>query len=260
MSQPRLNPLLKELQAEDAELATELLNLQQPPGKTLQQRIEAIPHRPLMQQVIKTSHLVWGSVVLLIVLMLFASPTTKAMLGQLEMVVGQIHLTVMESKPIFIEPSAIHSRPMSLTEAQKAVPFDFAIPTYIPSNLHQRPEVSVIRLETSVVKLLWRATQNGFVQLTIYPHNGVDNLTPTPVGKTLFNKTLIGPDSNQEILINGHPAVLIYGGWDASQKTWSHQDQLTTLIWHNDGIQYKLLSFGQTLSLSDLIAMAESAE
>jgi hypothetical protein len=248
MSKTELDPLLKEFQADDLELTRDLLGLRQQPGEALKERISAIPEQQ-SRRAGPVPGLVWGLAALVIAVLLFTSPVAKATLGELEKVVGQIHLTVIEVLPKNTEAVVIESRPTSFAEVRATVPFDLAMPTYIPGALTAADkQVSVINLDTPLVKVLWRDTKGSFVQLTAHPYNQENNLA----------QTLIGPDSSETISINGQTAVLVRGGWDESSQTWSYQDQLTTLIWEVNGIQYRLLSFSSAVPLSELIAMAES--
>ncbi len=256
MSKRELNSVLKEFQAGDIELAKHLLSLRQEPSPALRQRIQSIP-RPKTRQMRLLPRLAWGSVALLIVALLFTSPPAKAMLGEVEQVIGRIQLMVMNilPKPIWgavsptaTDPIIVKSTPMSLAEAQAVVPFDFAIPTYLPGGLISDQEVLVTRLEIPIVTIRWRDTEGGFVQLTAYPYSPKDS----PI------QTLIGPDSSQTVLINGQKAVIVAGAWDQTSRTWSHDSQVITLIWEVDNIQYKLISFSQVAPLTELIAIAES--
>lgn len=192
--------------------------------------------------------MVWGGVALMLgIMLLFTSPGANAMLWQLEKVVGQVHLTLLETKPIYSDPVVVKSTPMSLEQARDAVPFQFATPTYIPTRLSPNYEVSVIELNISIVKILWRDVGQGFVQLTAHQHNG----------QNILGQSLIGTGSSETILIYGKPAVVVYGAWDKSSQMWSYQDQLTTVIWNSGDIQYKLLAYN-SVPLADLITMAKS--
>jgi hypothetical protein len=99
-----------------------------------------------------------------------------------------------------------------------------------------------------MAKMEWRDIQGGFVQLNAYV-SGPENHR---------SQTLVGPESTETILINNQEAILVRGGWDGESRTWSHQGQVTTLIWTANGVQYRLLSYGDVVPLAELIKMAES--
>jgi hypothetical protein len=73
-----------------------------------------------------------------------------------------------------------------------------------------------------------------------------------------LSQILVGPESSETILLNGREVVVVRGGWDKESRTWSHQDQVITLIWTVNGVQYRLLSYSDAVSLTELKMMAES--
>jgi hypothetical protein len=247
MSQPNVDTLLEDFEANDVELAGQLLSLRQTPSRALRQRIQSVPHQQI--QVTRLApRLIWGSAALVVAVLLFASPSARAMLGQFEQIIGRIHLTMMDVLPTRPEPVVIESTPVSLTEAQASVSFDFVVPTNLPAGLSDEAEIFVIELEMPIIKLRWRDREGGFVQLSAHPANDGNSLT----------QNLIGVASSETFLINGQEAVVIHGGWDETKRTWSHQAQVTTLIWELNGIQYNLLSYSDVVSLAELIEMAKS--
>ena len=246
MSQTEINPLPPEFSPDESELTRQLLSLRQMPSTTLQHRIQVIPQ----QTHSLPRSLVAGAIALVVVALLFISPPVKATLDEVQKVMGQIHLTVRSVWPkptatvVMIEPVA-----MSLAEAQAMLPFDFSLPSHIPNGLDVTGEkVFVTPLATPIVKMQWRDSEGGFVQLSAHAAGPENSLS----------QTLIGPESSKTILINGQEAVLVWGGWDEESRTWSHQDQVTTLIWTANGGQYRLLSYSNLVPLTELIAMAES--
>jgi hypothetical protein len=219
--------------------------LRQTPSPALQRRVQAIPQR---RQFVPRS-LVGAAIAVVVAALLFISPPVKATLDEVQKVMGQIHLTV---RSVWPKPTAtvvlIESVAMSLAEAQAMLPFDFALPAYIPGSLMVTgDEVFVTQLATPRVKVQWRDAEGGFVQLSAHAVDTVNN----PF------QTLVGPESSQTVLINGQEAVLVRGSWDEDSRTWSHQERVTTLIWTTNSVQYRLLSFSN-LPLAELMAMAES--
>ena len=247
MSPPNVDALLEEFEAKDVELAEQLLSLRQTPSSALRQSIQSIPQQQARTPGI-APRLIWAGVALVVVTLLFASPSAKAMLGQFEQIIGRIHLTMMDVLPTRPEPVVIESTPVSLTEAQASVSFDFVVPTNLPAGLSDEAEIFVIELEMPIIKLRWRDGEGGFVQLSAHSANDGHNLT----------QNLIGVASSETFLINGQEVVVIHGGWDETNRTWSHQEQVTTLIWELNGIQYNLLSYSDVVSLADLTEMAKS--
>ncbi len=251
MSKLRTNSVLKEFQGEDAALAEQLLSLRQPPPPNLQRRVQAIPQKSRGKHRFKIPRMVWGVAALVVVLMLVVSPGARARLGELRQVVGQINLGVTDVEPTFTNPVAVDSVAVSLDEAQMLVPFNVALPAFVPGDLvASNAEISILKIQTPIVKMLWAVNRSDFVQLSLR-----SNERDAPL-----SRTLVGPYSSQTVLINGQEAALVRGGWNKAEQSWDYQDQLTTLIWHNNGVQYKILSVGNQIPLAELIAMAESIQ
>jgi len=247
MNQADSESILGEIEAEDAELAEQLLGLRQNPGPELRRRVETIPTRRPREAILDL-RLVGGMVAAVLVLLLFISPPAQATLGRFEAVIGRIHLTMLDVLPTRPNPVVIESTPVSLTAARARVPFDFAIPTQRPADLVGNPQVFVTELERPIVKMRWRDIEGGFVQLAVHQASGGQKLT----------RNLVGVESSETIRLNGREAVLIYGGWDETSRTWDHEAQLVTLIWELEDIQYNLLAYSEVVSLAELVAMAES--
>ncbi|MCL4300729.1 MAG: hypothetical protein KJ077_33640 [Anaerolineae bacterium] len=249
MTPTEIEPAPPEFSPEEAELARQLLSLRQPPSPTLQRRVQAIPQPETPARTVPLG-LVGGIIALVVVALLFASPPVKATLDEVQKAMGQIQLTI---RSVWPAPTAtvvlLETEPMPLPEAQAAVPFDFALPTYLPASLTSSDdEVEVAWSPVALVKMQWRDTQGGVVQLSIRAA-GSENQP---------GQTLIGPESSETILLNGREVVLVRGGWDKESRTWSHQDQVITLIWTVHDVQYRLLSYSDAVSLTELKMMAAS--
>ncbi len=247
MTRPN-TPLPPELRPEDTELAHRLFALRRPPGAALQRRVQAIPRQSPVQ--VLPRRLLGAAAAAGVVLLLFISPPVEATLGQVQKVIGQINLTIQEVWP---RPTAtvtlLETEPMPLAAAQAVLPFKFSLPAYVPAGL-SRPDdrVMVARLATPMAQVEWRDAQGGVVQLSAYAADPAIQ----------FNQTVVGPDSSSAILINGREAVLVRGAWDDTTRTWSQRDRLLTLLWANNGVQYRLLAYTRQVSLSELVALAES--
>lgn len=249
MNKSGTSPVMEEFEGPEADLAEQLLSLRRPPGAELKQRIQAIPRRP-KQPLWAMPRLVWLSMGLVLAALLYMSPPAEAMWGQVEEFIGRIHLMVTDTLPTPTETVVVESTPMSLAEAEAIAPFDVSLPGYLPATLTGDQEVFVTELDPPLVKIRWRDRADGYVQLTAHERSTADNIIPTRVG----------PESSHPIFINGQEAVIVYGAWDQTSRTWSYRDQVVTLIWEVDGIQYHLLSVSRVVPLSELVSMAESVE
>jgi len=250
--------ILDEFEADELKLAQHLWGLRRQPSAELKQRVRAIPGRQAQAaRPWPRFRLVWSKPVLaaltallVMVGLLFASPAALATLGQFEKIIGQIHLTILDVLPPRTDPIVVESTPVSLADAQAAAPFELTSPAYLPAGLAAEAQAYIIELEPPIIKLLWRDTAGGFVQLSMHQANG----------ETSQIENVVGSESSDTILINGQEAAIIYGGWDETNRTWSHQDRLVTIIWVVDGVQYNLLSYSTLISPADLRAMAQSVQ
>jgi hypothetical protein len=235
----------------ETDLAQQLFALRQHPSSALRQRIQHLPRH-------KTNHPLllprWGWVAALLMALvvvggLVSSPTAQATLG-FEQWLGRIRLTVLDSYQPPTTPVVVESVPLSLAEAQAFVTYQVTAPTYVPADLVGQAEVSVLKLAVPIVRMRWRDSEGGFVQLSLLPANG----------RLGSNRTLVGSNSSDAVQIGPQPGVLIRGSWDAESQSWRYRQQMTTLIWEANGQQYKLLAFSDVVSLAELVRMAESVE
>ena len=74
-------------------------------------------------------------------------------------------------------------------------------------------------------------------------------------GKT-WGRT-IGPDSTEEVQVNGQPAALVRGIWDYNTKQWDSPEHLS-LFWQLHDVTYELQTIETILSVDQLIRIAES--
>jgi hypothetical protein len=250
VDQREFNPPSPEFPPDEAELARQLLALRHQPGSTLKRRVQAIPRQKPEQPA--SRYWVGGTVALLVVALLFVSPAVTASLDEVQQIIGQIHLTVRSvwPEPISTETvTPLEVELMTPAEARARLPFDFTLPAYVPEGLNRPGDrVAVAKLALPMAKVEWRDPDGGFVQLTAAASSRKNQLA----------YTVVGPDSQETIQINGQEAVLVRGGWDSESRTWSHQDRLMMLLWTVGDVQYRLLSFSEMVSFSELITMAES--
>jgi hypothetical protein len=250
MKPSEAKPVPPEFLPDEDELARQLLNLRRPPSPTLQRRVQSIPQPETSPTRTVPRGIVGGVIALLTMALLFISPPVQATLDEVQGVLGQFPLTIRSVWPKPTETVVVlEAEPMSLREAQAALPFDFVLPAHLPNGLTSTADqIFVSQSPLPMAKMEWRDIEGGFVQLSAFA-SGPENHR---------SQTLIGPESTETILINNQEAVLVRGGWDGESRTWSHQGQVTTLIWTANGVQYRLLSYGDVVPLAELIKMAES--
>ena len=236
---------------DETDLAQQLFALRHQPGPALRQRIQDIPrhktNRPLLLP--RWGWVAAGLMALVVVGGLVSSPPAQATLG-FEQWLGRIRLTVLDSYQPPTTPVVVESVSMSLAEAQAFVTYQVTAPTYVPAGLVGQAEVSVLKLATPIVRMRWRDSEGGFVQLSMLPANSTRQI----------NKTIVGSNSSEAVQIGPQPGVLVRGSWDAASQIWRYQEQMTTLIWEAGGQQYKLLAFSDVIPVAELVAMAASVE
>lgn len=245
------NPSLpSEFSPEEAELARRLVSLRQSPNVALQRRIEVISQPPVRPAGVIPRPWLGGLAALLVAALFFISPPVQATLDEVQAMIGQIPVIVRTVWPQSVDTVvALETEPMSLAEARAVMPFDFALPTYLPAGLTGSVErVQVAQSPLVMVKIVWRDARNGFVQLSVYPAG-----PEKP-------QALVGPESSETIQVNGQEALLVHGGWDGQSRTWSEEAGVITLFWTVNDVRYRLLAYSKLVSPDELVAIAESIE
>jgi len=136
---------------------------------------------------------------------------------------------------------------MSLDEARAVLPFDFSLPTWAPEGFVLQEGVAVaLPREMPYARLWWR---NDDLHQSIYlevMYPATDEQRPNWV---------VGPGSVEEVEVNGQPAALVHGAWNADAQEFG--GDLLTLMWERDGVYYSLV--GMEGQAEDLVRMAGSA-
>jgi hypothetical protein len=236
------NNFQEELQSTGDELAQQLVSLRQTPSGSLQRRVQAIPRQTAPQGRF-SPRLAWIVVALVIVGLAIGSPVARAALEAAEEVIGRIHLTVTDLNPYTNQPAnLVEGQVMSLEEARDKVLFDFAIPqgfTATQVTLYafgDRPDLVEVNL----------CNANSLcLELLAFAHRE-------------SGSNLVGPESIETVLVNGQEAVVFHGGWNAGSGEWIEDVGQTTMIWEAGGVQYELMAATDTVTMEELIAIAES--
>jgi hypothetical protein len=149
--------------------------------------------------------------------------------------------TPLPESQVTIVPQEI----LPLAEAQARLPYDIRLPTWVPDGFKMGTSVRVAHFPgfaTPEVTITWYGSDPdvGNIDLTIY-------------GQRV--NWLVETDNVQEVEVNGQPAALVEGGWDADTNQWSGE-AARMLNWMKGSEMYQLHSPGA--SAEDLIRMAES--
>ncbi len=236
----------QEFSGADAAMVDLLSSLRQDPSPALVTRMRNIPtsREPKRRAVPRWA---WGlaAVALLFAVLLSTSPSLRAAIADLDVMIGSIRLSVADRSPDSSDATIVEPEVMSLEAAREVVPFAFGIPTGIPDGLVMDEQVRVSDLGGGpFVEMQWaRPGGGGFFFMVCQDPSS--------------SSWLVGLDSYREIEIGGEPAVIVTGGWDAGSRDWAWSEH-TTLIWTVDSVQYRLSASADNFSEADLIAIAES--
>jgi hypothetical protein len=131
---------------------------------------------------------------------------------------------------------------LPLDEARTRVPFEISLPTWAPEGfvMGTSVRISYFGNQYTPVYITWSGNDRMLGNIIL------------SVGQRV--SWLVDLDQLQEVQINGEPAGLTGGGWDADTGQWTGRD--LTLTWMRGDVMYLLSSPG--VPAEDLIRMAES--
>jgi hypothetical protein len=154
--------------------------------------------------------------------------------------------TTDEPTPAPDEPSPrVREVPVNFSELPEKVPFAISLPTWTPDGF--------IMAQTVMLRYF-----DGNLQMVYVTWDGPD-VIKGPI------RMLVGPRINwavdldhlQEVQVNGQPAGLTHGGWDADTGEWGGAGAgNVTLTWIHGDLMYQLMS--PAVTDEELIRMAES--
>jgi hypothetical protein len=147
------------------------------------------------------------------------------------------------------EITLVPEETLSLEEARIKVPFEFHLPEWTPDGY----------IMSSTVRISYFPSKDGtnpFVSITWIRSREVGGPGVIRLSVSRPVQWLVDLDHLQEVQINGQPAGLTGGGWNADTGTWSTTENDLTLTWTQGEVMYQFLSNGA--SVKELIQMAES--
>lgn len=154
--------------------------------------------------------------------------------------------TIDEATPAPDEPSPrVREETISFSEIQDKVPFAISLPTWAPDGYVMSQSVMLRYFDGNL----------QLVYITWGGPNFVDGPIVMLVGQRM--NWAVDLDHLQEVEVNGQPAGLTNGGWDADTGEWGGAGAgNVTLTWIHGDLMYQLMSPGATAE--ELIRMAES--
>jgi hypothetical protein len=190
-------------------------------------------------------------------LTLAVSPAVRAQMLDLARSVGGVAFTETGKYPgvpereVTIVPSEIYT----LAEVRDSIGFEIALPGWVPEGYTLQDEVTVTDFSSPdsgsdviMADLRWRNPEPWEMPITL-------NVSWRASGQPM--QWTVGPDSVEEVLVNGQSAALVRGIWNADQRRWTSPEHLS-LHWQHQGRAYQLQVTEAQITAADLIQMAES--
>jgi hypothetical protein len=175
------------------------------------------------------------------------SPTAQAALNRIVQEIGGVTFLgpdETEANAIPVPESQVTIVPeerLSLSEAQAKLPYAISLPTWVPEGFSM----------STVVRISYFGTKYTPTEITWSGSDPMVGGIILTVGQPV--EWLVDTDHLEEVQINGQPAGLTSGNWNADSGQWTGGDQ--TLTWMKGDVMYRLSS---RLPVEDLIRVAES--
>lgn len=173
------------------------------------------------------------------------SPSARAALEFIMQEIGGVTYLEPEADSTPLPESQVTLVPeetVSLEEARAKLPFAIGLPAWVPEGYTMG----------SSVRVTYFSDQNTPATITWHGNDPVAGPIILTVSQPV--KWVVDLDHLEEVQVNGQPAGLTGGNWNADTGEWSGSD--ITLTWLRGDVMYRLMSPGA--SVEDLIRMAES--
>lgn len=178
------------------------------------------------------------------------SPSARAAFNGLIVQIGEMVLlepdeTTSQATPLpESQVTIVPHETLPLEEAQARLPYSISLPAWVPDGFKMGTVAQIAYFPGAgpQVTITWYGSDPnvGNIDLTIYAQR-IDWLVET--------------EDVQEVEVNGEPAALVVGGWDADSGQWNDSAG-RMLNWMKGNEMYQLHSMGA--AVEDLIRMAES--
>lgn len=212
--------------------------------------------RPMKSNAVRQALLTGLAGLALLVAMLMFSPTVRAAISEVVQNIGGLIFNQTNEFPDSADgPESIWpEETMTLADARAKLPFTFSLPAWTPDGYTLQDNVRVAlpydAFRVTHMMIAWEKQTEGesrsFIWLMVeYPR-------PADHGQTI-----IGPESVTEVSVNGEPAAIVYGAWNADTHEWG-MTGLMTLSWRLGDVAYHLSAHDQFVTEEELIRIAES--
>ncbi|MEM7335787.1 MAG: hypothetical protein AAF490_27160 [Chloroflexota bacterium] len=179
-------------------------------------------------------------------------PQVQAQIEDVIRRIGGVTIKETQTTPnigedVIIVPNTVVTGPLDemVLDSQERLGFEYEFPTSIPSRYEFR-KVTYGHVGRTSASFLWIENQSrtGLI-LDIRRANSEINW-------------LVGPDSTEEVTVNGQPAALTTGAWNADTNRWDQSFGTISLRWEQDGVEYNLSGMVNAITSNSLIDIAES--
>lgn len=201
-----------------------------------------LPLKPVM---------VVGVFIILMGVLLSVSPGVRAQVSEWIQQIGGVFVLETNEYPGSGPVETIPFEQYSFEEIANELPFEISLPGWIPEEFEIIPTVKVARFnQTAVTAYIdWKSLSGPILSLMI--QHRLD-------GKN--GGLIVGEGSVEEYLVNGEPAALVRGGWNADIQEWDFNLKVLTLSWKHDDQTYVLQGIEDNISVEELLKIAESIQ
>jgi len=198
-------------------------------GENLYSRISSLPLRKETSKNVLRFGLRFAlaAVVLFAALFTFSQPVRASVLYWIKQIAGLEvqevdYIPIAESEYVSIPPDVRDT----LANIVKELPYDLAIPAYVPDGFTFEDKVKV---QDEQVFMRWLNNDRDEILMLVDTDHGQRYIT--------------GTDAGQEIQVNGQPARLIQGNYDVNGN-WDLDQKMMNLIQRKDNVIYWLIYVG----------------
>lgn len=191
----------------------------------------------------------FAGLVLMSVLFTISQPARAAVLQWIKQVAG-LEVSEVDSLDFSGDAVPVTSEARdSLANLDDELPFEFALPVYVPAGFTFEDKVDV---QAESVFMRWLNANGDEILMQVDTDHGQRYLT--------------GTDAAQEIQVNGQPALLVQGGYDANGN-WDASRKMLNILQRKADLIYWLVyvgdlehEFDATTIRDELVQMMSSIE
>lgn len=219
-----------------------------PPREFSEALYERISTEMKTQRMLNVRRIMFAALCLALIAAFAFSPAARAALSRVVREIGGITFLGPDEAEANATPvpesqvTIVPEERLPLSEAQAKLPYPVSLPAWVPDGFTMAPSV----------RISYFGTKYTPVEITWYgPDPKLGGIILT-VGQPV--NWLVDTEHLQEVKVNGQPAGLTGGSWNADTGKWGGEDE-KTLTWKKGDVMYLLSS---RIPVEDLIQVAES--